>query len=69
MCIAIPARICSISGTNAEIEHYGIKKTIDITLLPDAKKGDYIIVHAGFAIQIIDESEALLTIKDLKDNV
>ena len=69
MCIAVPAKICSINGTNAEIEHFGVKKTIDITLLPDVKKGDYIIVHAGFAIQVIDDDEALLTIEDLKDNV
>ncbi len=69
MCIAVPAKICAIVGTNAEIEHYGVKKQIDITLLPDAKKGDYIIVHAGFAIQIIDADEAKLTIEDLKDHV
>jgi hydrogenase expression/formation protein HypC len=69
MCIAVPAKICSINGTNAEIEYCGIKKNIDITLLPDAKKGDYVIVHAGFAIQIIDKDEAAITLDELKDHV
>lgn len=59
MCLAVPAKILSIDKKIAEIESMGVKKEIDITLVPDARKGDYVLVHAGFAIQIIDKNEAL----------
>ena len=58
MCLAIPAKIIKINKNLAEIESMGVKKEIDITLVPDAVKGDFIIVHAGFAIQIIEKKEA-----------
>jgi len=61
MCLAIPARVIKISKNIAEIESLGVKKKIDISLLPEVKEGDFVIVHAGFAIQIIDSSEALIT--------
>ncbi|MCJ7665588.1 MAG: HypC/HybG/HupF family hydrogenase formation chaperone [Actinobacteria bacterium] len=61
MCLAIPARIVNIDKNTALIESLGVEKQVDITLLPDAKKGDYVIVHAGFAIQVIDREEALTT--------
>ncbi len=58
MCLAIPAEIIRINKNIAEIESFGVKKEIDISLVPDARKGDFVIVHAGFAIQIIDKEEA-----------
>lgn len=58
MCLAIPAKIIRINKNLAEIESMGVRKEIDITLVPDAVKGDFVIVHAGFAIQIIDKKEA-----------
>ena len=61
MCLAIPARIININKNTALIESLGVEKQVDITLLPDVKKGDYVIVHAGFAIQVIDKEEALTT--------
>ena len=61
MCLAIPARILKINKNTALIESLGVEKEVDITLLPDVKKDDYVIVHAGFAIQIIDKEEALAT--------
>ena len=61
MCLAIPARIISINKNTAVIESLDVEKIVDITLLPDAKNGDYVIVHAGFAIQTIDKEEALAT--------
>ena len=67
MCIAVPAKIISIKGTEAIIEHCELKKEVDVTLLPDVKIGDYIIVHAGFGIQIIDPDEAKITLDQLKD--
>lgn len=61
MCLAIPAKILNITGNKALIESLGVKKEVEILLTPEAVKGDYIIVHAGFAIQIIEKEEALAT--------
>lgn len=61
MCLAIPAKILKIKGNTAEIESLGVKKEVEISLIPDAKKGDYVIVHAGFAIQLVEKEEALAT--------
>ena len=58
MCVAVPAKIISIDETNAVIDSMGVIKNIDISLIPDVKIGDFVIVHAGFAIQIIDGDEA-----------
>jgi hydrogenase expression/formation protein HypC len=61
MCLAIPAKVNKINKNIAEIESLGVTKKVDISLIPDVKIGDYVIVHAGFAIQIIDKEEALIT--------
>lgn len=61
MCLAIPAKITKIKDNTAVIESLGVKKEVEISLIPDAKKGDYVIVHAGFAIQIVEKEEALAT--------
>ena len=61
MCLAIPAKILEITDNKALIESLGVKKEVEILLVPDAVKGDYVIVHAGFAIQIIEKEEALAT--------
>jgi len=61
MCLAIPAKVIKINKNIAEIESFGVIKEVDITLVPDAKIGDHVIVHAGFAIQIIDKKEAFIT--------
>jgi hydrogenase expression/formation protein HypC len=61
MCLAIPARINRINKNIAEVESLGVKKEVDISLVPGVKVGDYVIVHAGFAIQIIDEEDALIS--------
>lgn len=65
MCLAIPSRVLKINRNIAEIESLGVLKKVDITLVPEVRIGDYVIVHAGFAIQVIDEKEALLTETDL----
>ncbi len=61
MCLAMPAKIIKIDGNSARIEAMGVSKTVDITLLPEARIGDYVIVHAGFAIQLVDQEDALAT--------
>jgi hydrogenase expression/formation protein HypC len=58
MCLAIPLRVKSIEGDMAVGEVDGIEREVSIMMTPDARVGDYVIVHAGFAIQILDEKEA-----------
>lgn len=58
MCLAIPSKITSIKGNTAEIDVGGNTKEINITLTPEAKVGDYVLVHAGFSINVIDEKSA-----------
>jgi hydrogenase expression/formation protein HypC len=62
MCLAIPARIMSVEGTKANVDFgQGVVRDVNITLV-EAKVGDYVLVHAGYAIQVIEEKEALETI-------
>jgi hydrogenase expression/formation protein HypC len=58
MCLAIPAKIESIESGRAEVDIRGLKKRIGLALLPDAAVGEFVLVHAGFAIQRIDPAEA-----------
>jgi hydrogenase expression/formation protein HypC len=59
MCLAIPARVVRITGSRADVEVEGTATTADLSVLPDVKVGDYVMVHAGLAIQKYDEQEAL----------
>jgi hydrogenase expression/formation protein HypC len=63
MCVAIPARIISIEGILAEVEVGGVSRQVSLQLTPEAQEGDYVLVHAGFAIHIIDEEEARETLR------
>jgi len=67
MCLAIPGKIISIKDKIADIDFGGIKRKAGLDLLPAAKIGDYVIVHAGFAIQILDTKDAKKTLKMLKN--
>jgi hydrogenase expression/formation protein HypC len=58
MCLALPMRITAIDGQLATIVAEGIQQRASITLVPDATVGDYVLVHAGYAISVIDEKEA-----------
>ena len=59
MCLAIPMRVVeTIEGTKARAEAEGISRVVDISLLPEVVPGDYLIVHAGFAIEKLDPAEA-----------
>ena len=63
MCLAIPTLIKSVDGTQAEVEIGGVSRTISVALTPEAKAGDYVIVHTGFALSVLDEQEALETLQ------
>jgi len=66
MCLAVPARITSIEGKRATVDMAGVVREASIMMLPDAKIGDYVIIHAGYAIERLDEDEALRTIELFK---
>lgn len=57
MCVAIPAKIVEINDIHATVDIMGIKKHINIQLITQVKLGDYVLVHAGFAIEKIQERE------------
>ena len=57
MCLAFPAKVLKIDGDLATVERSGVKRSARLMLLPEAKVGDYVLIHAGFAMQVIDESE------------
>ncbi len=58
MCLAVPVRIKSINGTDAEVEIGGTTRKTSLMLTPEAKVGDYVLLHAGYAINILDQAEA-----------
>ena len=71
MCLAVPGKIISLDGFRGSIEIGGMKREVFMQLIPDAKIGEYVLVHAGCAIEKIDEEEAAKTlelIKELSDN-
>ena len=63
MCLAIPEKIIELKGETAVVRTGTLEHDINITFLPESKIGDYVLVHAGFAIQKIDETEAKKTLK------
>ncbi|MCF6304295.1 MAG: HypC/HybG/HupF family hydrogenase formation chaperone [Rhodobacteraceae bacterium] len=64
MCLAIPAKIVEkTSGDNAIVSLEGVKKEISLTLVPEAKLGDYVLVHVGYALNTICPEEAEETLK------
>ena len=63
MCLAIPVLIKSIEDSEAEVEIGGIARRISLELTPEARVGDYAIVHTGYAINILDQEEARETLK------
>ena len=61
MCLAIPARIVELDGDNAVVDAMGNRFKAKTTLLPGVKTGNLVLVHAGFAISLVDEKEAKKT--------
>jgi hydrogenase expression/formation protein HypC len=62
MCLAIPARVTRVNGDKAQVDFgEGVLREVNVTLV-EAKVGDYVLVHAGYAIQTVDEKDALETI-------
>ena len=62
MCLAVPMKVISLKDGMGVAEMSGVKKEISFMMLPEAQIGDYVIVHAGFAIQKLNEDEAKKTL-------
>jgi hydrogenase expression/formation protein HypC len=72
MCLAIPGKITSVSGDDpllrtGKIDFGGILKEVSLAYVPEAKIGDYVIVHVGFAISRLDEDEAMKVFEYLRE--
>lgn len=57
MCLAVPARVLAIDGAMGTVELSGVTREVSMMLLPEARAGDHVLVHAGFAMQVVDERE------------
>ncbi len=72
MCLAIPGKIISIEDDEAfrrtgKVSFGGLMRCTDLTFVPEARIGDYVIVHAGFALSMIDEQEATAVFDTIKE--
>jgi hydrogenase expression/formation protein HypC len=67
VCLAIPALIKTIKGQQAIADIAGITREVSLQLTPEAKEGDYVLLHTGYAIGVIDAAEAEETLKLLKE--
>jgi hydrogenase expression/formation protein HypC len=58
MCLAIPAKVVTMDGSIAKVDMMGNERVVSIALVPEVKIGEYVLIHAGFAIGIIDDESA-----------
>ena len=67
MCLAIPAKVIEINGATAKVDFgEGVLREVNVSLV-EAKVGDYVLVHAGYAIQVLSQEEAMETLKLWKE--
>ncbi|MDD4874167.1 MAG: HypC/HybG/HupF family hydrogenase formation chaperone [Dehalococcoidales bacterium] len=67
MCVAVPSLIIAIDGLEANVDVGGISRKASLMLTPEAKVGDYVLIHAGYAISIVDQEEAEATLELFKE--
>jgi len=67
MCLAIPALVKTIDGLEADVEIGGVSRRASIMLTPEVKVGDYVLLHTGYAINVIDEEEAQQTLEIFRE--
>ena len=72
MCLAVPGKIIDIKGDDpvtrqGTVDFGGVSKVISLSFVPDAEPGDYVLVHAGFALNTVDEDEATKIFEYLKE--
>ena len=66
MCLSVPGRIVEIQNNMAKVEVGGVLRDVSMDVCPDVVVGDYVLIHTGFAIQKLDEKEALETLDLLR---
>ncbi len=72
MCVAVPSLITALDGSDAIVDVGGISRKASLMLTPEAKIGDYVLIHAGYAISIVDREEAEATLelfRELADSI
>lgn len=67
MCLAIPAKIESINGYEGKVDIGGVGRSVSLLLTPDAEVGQYVLIHTGYAISVVDEKEALESLRLLRE--
>ena len=67
MCLAIPLQLIEVNGKSAVGEAMGMRREIRVDFIPDPKPGDYVIVHAGFAIERLNEQQALENLQAISE--
>jgi hydrogenase expression/formation protein HypC len=66
MCVAVPCRLLEAEGSEGRAEIGGAEVQVRLDLLPEARVGDYVLVHAGFALEVVDEEAARETLELLQ---
>lgn len=69
MCLAVPLRIVSLDGVQAVCESCGVSRRVRTDFVPQAKVGDYVLSHAGFAIEILEEEQARLNLEAIRETI
>lgn len=72
MCLAIPGKVLTIEGEDpnfrsARVDFGGVQRGVNLAFTPEAKIGDYVLVHVGFSLSVIDEAEALKNLATLEE--
>ena len=67
MCLAIPGQVVDVRDSTATIDMMGVRRDISLSLTPSAQVGDWVLVHAGFAIEVIDAEQAEETIEIVRE--
>jgi hydrogenase expression/formation protein HypC len=66
VCLAVPLRVEAIEGEMGLVELGGVRRQVSLVLTPEARVGDYVIIHTGFALSVLDEEEAQQTLELLR---
>jgi hydrogenase expression/formation protein HypC len=70
MCLAVPGRVMEVTGEDllrqGRVDFYGVLRDVSLAAVPEARVGDYVIVHAGMALSVLDEAEAREVIATLQ---
>lgn len=67
MCLSIPMRVIHVEGCWGDVEAAGVRRRVGLDYVPEARPGDYVLVHAGVALQVVDVQEALETLRLLEE--